>query len=354
MTTQLDFSACPSPKWLPDGQSQTIFASLYARRPDMYYARERVTTSDNDFIDLDWNIPGLHPVSASGTHSIPTINWLDSGLQQSPPLPQKQNALVLFHGLEGSSQSHYARAICHYFRQKNWVVVVAHFRGCSGEPNKLPRSYFSGDSADVHTVLNHVRLLLPNARWHACGISMGGNALLKYTGEQQESLGWLNAVAGISVPLDLVATGKQLESGFFGRFVYTPHFLQTMKKKIKEKNRQFPGMLDAHKIMQAKTLFEFDDRYTGPMHGFAGALDYWTRCSSKYFLQSIRIPALVLNARNDPFIPASSLPGIGDISRQVILHQPQTGGHAGFSTGPFPSRLDWLPCRLDKFFSQGF
>src|SRR5690606_16612346 len=120
------------------------------------------------------------------------------------------------------------------------------FRGCSGEPNKLPRSYFSGDSADIDTIFNHVRLRLPNARWHACGISMGGNALLKYTGERQESLNWLQAIAGISVHLDLVATGKQLETGFFGRFVYTPHFLQTMKKKIQEKSRQFPNAINTH------------------------------------------------------------------------------------------------------------
>ena len=268
-------------------------------------------------------------------------------------MPDTQPALVLFHGLEGSSQSHYARAICHYFRQKNWVVAVAHFRGCSGEPNKLPRSYFSGDSADINAIIKHLKQSMPNARWYACGISMGGNALLKYTGEQQESLSWLQAVAGISVPLDLLATGKHLETGFFGRFVYTPHFLQTMKKKIREKDRQFPNAMDTDKILQAKTLFEFDDAYTGPIHGFQGALDYWARCASKPFLKDIRIPTLVLNARNDPFIPEASLPGVKDISSYVTLHQPATGGHAGFSTGPFPSHFDWLPQRLEKFFRLG-
>ncbi|MBK1782032.1 alpha/beta fold hydrolase [Advenella sp. WQ 585] len=352
MNTQLDLSACPSPKWLPDGQSQTIFAARFVPRPKIVYARERITTTDNDFIDIDWNIPGLHPLAPDNDRpAAPTV------FQQEPltppPLPGTQPALILFHGLEGSSQSHYARAICHYFRQKNWVVAVAHFRGCSGEPNKLPRSYFSGDSADIDTIFHHVRQRLPNARWHACGISMGGNALLKYTGEQQESLGWLQAVAGISVPLDLLATGQQLETGFFGRFVYTPHFLQTMKKKIREKDRQFPNAINIHKILQAKTLFDFDDAYTGPVHGFKGALDYWTRCSSKPFLKDIRIPALVLNARNDPFIPETSLPGIKDVSTYVTLHQPKTGGHAGFSTGPFPSSFEWLPHRLEKFFCQG-
>jgi len=352
LTTQLDLSACPSPKWLPDGQSQTIFASLFVPRPPIFYARERIITADNDFIDIDWNIPDLHPLAPAGNLSATTAIFQETQNANPGCLPGTQPALVLFHGLEGSSQSHYARAICHYFRQKNWVVAVAHFRGCSGEPNKLPRSYFSGDSADIDTIFNHVRQRLPNARWHACGISMGGNALLKYTGERQESLNWLQAIAGISVPLDLVATGKQLETGFFGRFVYTPHFLQTMKKKIQEKSRQFPNAINTHKILQAKTLFDFDDAYTGPVHGFQGALDYWTRCSSKFFLKDIRTPTLVLNARNDPFIPESSLPGIRDISTYVTLHQPKTGGHAGFSTGPFPSSFDWLPHRLEKFFCQ--
>lgn len=353
MNTQLDLSACPSPKWLPDGQSQTIFASRFVPRPSIFYARERIITTDNDFIDIDWNIPGQHPlVPADNMPATSTIYRKGQGTNpgsqtDTPP------ALVLFHGLEGSSQSHYARAICHYFRQKNWVVAVAHFRGCSGEANKLPRSYFSGDSADIHTIFKHVRHHLPNVRWHACGISMGGNALLKYTGEQQESLSWLQAVAGISVPLDLLATGKQLETGFFGRFVYTPHFLQTMKKKIREKSRQFPNDINIQKILQAKTLFEFDDAYTAPIHGFKGALDYWTRCSSKPFLKDIRIPALVMNARNDPFIPENSLPGLRDISASVTLHLPKTGGHAGFSTGAFPSNFNWLTHRLEKFFCQG-
>lgn len=334
------------PFWLPEGQSQTIIGAKVARCPHIQFTRQRLFTPDQDFIDLDWNIP---PQPLSGEALSPSL------INNDTPIPDfTGNALVLFHGLEGSSQSHYAQLICHDFREKGWAVVVAHFRSCSGEPNWKARSYFSGDTQDVATVMQALKARLPNAQWHAAGVSMGGNVLLKYTGEQGSNSHFLQAVAGISAPTDLLASGLQLGKGFFGRFVYTPYFLHTMKQKIREKAARFPGEINIQAVAAAKSLQDFDDAYTGPIHGFKDACDYWTRCSSKPFLKDIRIPTLVLNAKNDPFVPRESLPTPQDISQYVTLHQPENGGHVGFSHGTFPHRQGWLSARLYRFFTQGF
>lgn len=327
------------PFWLPEGQSQTIIGSKLARYPRIVFARQRIDTHDGDFIDLDWNIPNLHTITEAK--------------QSEPTSTFAGNALVLFHGLEGSSQSHYAQSLCHDFRSKGWAVVVAHFRGCSGEPNRLPRSYFSGDTQDVATVMKALRERLPHAQWYAAGVSMGGNVLLKYVAELGEKASFLKAAVSISTPTDLLATGLQLGKGFFGRFVYTPYFLTTMKPKMREKAKRFPDRLDIKRIESVKTLKDFDDCYTGPIHGFKDAVDYWIRCSSKPDLIHIRIPTLVLNAKNDPFIPRESLPTQKEVSSFVTLHQPEHGGHAGFSHGTFPHRMGWLSQRLAHFFDTG-
>ncbi|HBP31679.1 MAG TPA: alpha/beta hydrolase [Advenella kashmirensis] len=301
----------------------------WGRRPQQRFVRQRLDTPDGDFLDIDWAGPQAH------THC--EFNG---------------RALVIFHGLEGSSQSHYAQAIGAYFVERGWMVAVAHFRGCSGEPNLRARSYFSGDSQDIDFILSQIRRQLPQAQWHAAGISLGGNALLKYTGEQGQHLSWLNAVAGISVPVDLVATGMRLQTSLMGRYVYTPHFLASMRGKIQQKASAFPDAVNWNKALQARTLLEFDDAYTGPVHGYRSALDYWSRCSSQYYLQDIRVPTLLLIARNDPFIPEASLPGPAQGSDHVLLHYPCSGGHAGFASGSGRGELTWLPRRIEQFFTQ--
>lgn len=331
------------PFWLPEGQSQTIIGAKLAHCPHIHFSRQRISTPDQDFIDLDWNIPGIDEIHTPAVPFSTTATPIDTF---------KGKALVLFHGLEGSSQSHYAQLICHDFRQQGWAVVVAHFRSCSGEPNLLPRSYFSGDTQDVATVIQAIQQRLPHAQWYAAGVSMGGNVLLKYTAEQGSRLHHLHAVAGISAPTDLLATGLQLGKGFFGKYVYTPYFLITMKPKMREKAKRFPGQINLAAIEAAKTLQDFDDVYTGPIHGFKNAEDYWTRCSAKPHLKNIRIPTLILNAQNDPFVPAHSLPTQADISSDVLLHQPKHGGHVGFSQGTFPHHLGWLSQRLQHFFTN--
>lgn len=361
MTASVDTSPCPVPRWLPGGHAQTLYGSLAVRHHRISFIRERVETPDGDFLDFDWAAPGLFADRhIDGSHALhdPQLEhsaarrWMReddwSHLHQTPDM----RALVLFHGLEGSSRSHYAQSIAQYFRARGWITVIAHFRGCSGFPNRMARAYFSGDSADIGFMLDTVRQRIPKARWHATGISLGGNAMLKYLGEREKEALWLEAAAAVSVPLDLVACGRRLSETWSGRHVYCRHFLRTMRPKVLDKARRFPGTIDALRLAQARTLREFDDLYTAPMHGYRNALDYWTRASSKPRLRTIAVPTLILNARNDPFVPATSLPGSHDCSGAVLLHQPGEGGHAAFVTGPFPGNLNWLPQRLARYFGE--
>lgn len=359
MTAKIDLADCPTPLWLPGGHLQTIYSAYVARHHHITFVRQRITTPDGDFLDLDWTGPGLFADKlASGAtaardaqlNATAARRWMqDEDWPTLPQSPQTQ-ALVLFHGLEGSSQSHYAQAIAQYFRARGWVVVIAHFRGCSGFPNRMARAYYSGDSEEVNFILNTIKARLPQAKWHAVGVSLGGNALLKHLGEQAEQENWLQAAAAVSVPMDLVSCGEHLSDSFIGKRIYCKHFLKTMRAKIFEKSRRFPGMIDILRLGQAKTLRDFDDIYTAPMHGYKHALDYWTKASSKQLLQHIAIPTLVLNAKNDPFVPTESLAQPQHCSEQVLLHQPEQGGHVGFTTGSFPGHIHWLPTRLARFF----
>lgn len=361
MTATIDSSPCPSPIWLPGGHLQTIYGVAVARYHRIGFVRERVNTPDGDFIDLDWTAPGLFSDRLASGESAPA----DPGLEQTAArrwitdddpaaltATPHISALVLFHGLEGSSRSHYAQAIAQYFRARGWIVVIAHFRGCSGFPNRMARAYYSGDSEDIAFILDTVRNRAPQARWHSVGVSLGGNAMLKYLGEQHKNIGGLTASAAISVPLDLVASGSHLSDSRLGK-LYSRRFLKTMKAKVAEKARRFPGNIDVLRLAQIRTLREFDDLYTAPMHGYKNALDYWTRASSKPLLHRIALPTLVLNARNDPFVPGPSLPDSYDCSDQVLLHQPAEGGHVGFVTGRFPGTLSWLSMRIARFFESG-
>lgn len=359
MTAKIDTSPCHSPIWLRGSHLQTIYGAVVARYHRIAFVRERVNTPDGDFLDFDWTGPGLFSDRlASGASATPDPSlqqtaarrWMEAddwtALAANPQAP----AIVLFHGLEGSSRSHYAQAIAQYFRARGWIIVIAHFRGCSGFPNRMARAYYSGDTADVAFMLDTVRSRLPGASWHAAGASLGGNALLKHLGESAGQATWLAAAAAISVPLDLVACGQHLSDSLIGRHLYSRYFLRSMRQKVVAKARRFPGLTDVYRLSQSKTLREFDDLYTAPMHGYKNALHYWTEASSKPLLPQLEVPTLVLNARNDPFVPAPSLPGPRDCSPSVLLHQPAEGGHMGFVTGAFPGDLGWLPKRLARYF----
>ena len=304
-----------APLWLPGGNLQTLYPALLARRPAVAYRRERWDTPDGDFIDLDWT-------ATRAAASAPII--------------------VLFHGLEGSSASHYARSLMHAANRRGWQGVVVHFRGCSGELNRLPRAYHSGDSAEIDWILRRLRARYAGAPLYAAGVSLGGNALLKWLGEQgATALSTVNRAVAISAPVDLTAAGAALEDGF--NMIYTRNFLATMKRKSLQKLRQHPGLFDGERVRAARTLREFDDLVTAPLHGFRDVDDYWTRASSKPYLARIAVPTLLMNARNDPFLPASALPQEMELSAAVNAWFPDEGGHAGFMTGSFPGTLAWLP-----------
>ena len=316
-------SAYRAPPWLPGGNLQTIYPALLAPRPHVHYRRQRWNTPDGDFIDLDWT-----PVP-----------------ERASKASDRQPLLVLFHGLEGSSDSHYARALMHATAQRGWQGVVVHFRGCSGEINRLPRAYHSGDSAEIDWVLRRLRSE-HDGPLHAVGVSLGGNALLKWLGEQRGmAAGIVGRAAAVSAPVDLHAAADALERGF--NMNYTRHFLATMKRKSLAKLQRHPGLFDPAGLRAARTLREFDDLVTGPLHGFRGVNDYYSRSSSKPWLSSIGVPTLLLNARNDPFLPAAALPEARDMAPAVSAVFPDGGGHVGFPGAG--GRLDWLPRCLLEF-----
>lgn len=297
-----------APWWLPGGHLQTLLPAL-APAPLVAWRRERWTTPDGDFIELDW----------SGS---------------SGPL------LVLFHGLEGSSSSHYARSVATQAVARGWRCVVPHFRGCSGEPNLKARAYHSGDSEELDWIL---RRLEPD---FAVGVSLGGNVLLKWLGERGAAAR-LKRAAAVSAPLDLAAAGHALDRGF-NRQVYTRSFLASMKRNAFAKLARFPGLFDAPRVRRASTLYEFDDAVTAPLHGFRDADDYWARASSAPWLEHIRVPTLVLNARNDPFLPEAALEhATRKAAPAVLLEFPRSGGHVGF-----PGRRRWLARRVLEFLSS--
>jgi predicted alpha/beta-fold hydrolase len=314
-----------APPWFAGSHAQTI-GPFFLRRPIVQWRRERVEIGDGDF----W-----------------LFDWLDA------PAPQGAPLVVLFHGLEGGSQSHYARALAENLSAAGWRCVVPHFRGCGGEPNRLPRAYHSGDHAEIGAMLAAVRArILTSTRVYAAGVSLGGSALLNWLGRTgADATRMLTAAAAVSTPLDLMASGLAIAQG--ANRIYTWHFLHDLKPKALGIAARFPGMLDAARIARVRSLWDFDDIVTAPLHGYAGTRDYWTRGSSKPWLHGIGVPTLVLNATNDPFIPASSLPAPQDVSAAVTLELPPTGGHAGFAVGPFPGNHRWLPQRLVSFFRRG-
>ncbi|MDD4885531.1 MAG: alpha/beta fold hydrolase [Thiomonas sp.] len=317
-----------APRWLPGGQLQTVLPALISRPsvPAPALRRERWTAPDGDFIDVD---------------------WLDA--QTSPDTP----LLVLFHGLEGSSRSHYARSVLSACASEGWQCAVPHFRGCSGEDNHAPRAYHSGDFAEIDWILQRFAILRPRAPIYAAGVSLGGNALLRWAQEQGASAGnRVRALAAVSAPLDLAAGGRAIATGLSYQ-IYTRMFLRTLKPKALRMIARHPGLADAQRVRSARDLGAFDDAFTAPIHGFRDAADYWRRASSKPHLCQLRLPSLILNARNDPFQPASVLPDARLASDWVRLEQPAHGGHVGFAQGSVPGRLDWLPQRLLQFFQHG-
>jgi predicted alpha/beta-fold hydrolase len=308
-----------APTWLPNGHLQTIYPALCVPKPAVDYRRERWDCADGDFVDIDF---------VDGEDGKPFV--------------------VLFHGLEGSSGSHYARSLMAALAARGWSGAVPHFRGCSGEPNRAPRFYHSGDAREIDWIVRRLRERA-NGRFYAAGVSLGGNALLRWLGESQHQAEIVDAACAVSAPLDLARGGESLSSGL--NMFYTRMFLQTLKPKCLAKLEQFPGLFDRDALMAARDLYAFDNVVTAPLHGYRDTDDYWDRASAKHVLHDITVPTLVLNARNDPFLPGIHLPPTA--AREVRLEYPEHGGHVGFAVGRLPGRIDWLPQRLLHFFDRG-
>jgi predicted alpha/beta-fold hydrolase len=291
------------------GHLQTIAAVLFPP-PPIVFERCRWETPDGDFIDVDF-----------------------AGEPHAPRL------MVLLHGLEGGSDSHYARRLARALPASGWRIAIPHWRGCSGEPNRKPRAYHSGDSAELDWILR--RFAGPV---DAIGISLGGNVLLKWLGEQGAAATPLvRRAAAISAPLDLAAAGRALDRGL-NRLLYTRMFLSTLKPKSLAQLERFPRLFDQSRLRRARSFREFDDTYTAPLHGFRDVDHYWTSSSSGPWLERIHVPTLVINARNDPFLPEPALEAAAaGAASCVLLEFPRTGGHVGF-------RGEWLAQRLIEFF----
>ena len=320
-----------APNWLPGGNLQTIWPAVVSVRslttgPPMY-ERVRWTTPDQDFIDVDYakTSPAvIKPVQSSS----------------------KKPLLVLFHGLEGSSGSHYPFAFAEVAQHRGWAYAVPHFRGCSGEINRAPRAYHSGDYEEIGWMLGKLRAAheqTGGGPMLAVGISLGGNALMRWAQEAGETAALtVSAVASVCSPLDLAASGRAIGEGF-NRLVYTRMFLNSMKPKAMARLQLNPGLFDAQKLKASRDLYEFDNVFTAPVHGFKNTEDYWLRASAKPHMHRIKLPALALNAINDPFIPVQSLPQARDVSHHVTLWQTAHGGHVGYPQGHFPAHVQAMP-----------
>ncbi|MGB0416453.1 MAG: YheT family hydrolase [Coraliomargarita sp.] len=280
---------------------QTIYPALFRKVPPTACKRERINTPDGDFLDLDW--------ARAASNS---------------------KLVVITHGLEGSTRGPYVQGMAHAFHRAGWDICAWNFRGCSGEPNRKLCSYHSGASEELETVLQHIDRTANYDQVTLIGFSLGGNLMLKYLGEQGSNLApKIRSAVALSVPCDLASSAKRLEH--WSNRIYMRRFMQFLRPKVREKLQRFPGQIEDHGLARMRTFAEFDDAYTAPIHGFTGANDYWARCSCTQFLPDIRIPTLLINALDDPFLTPSCFPRKEALNHSnVYLETPANGGHVGF------------------------
>ncbi|MDJ0809361.1 MAG: alpha/beta fold hydrolase [Desulfobacterales bacterium] len=289
------------PALIRNGHLQTILPSLLRRVDGIGYQRERITTPDDDFLDLDWSRNNYG-----------------------------KRLVILCHGLEGSTQASYMRGMVRVFNRAGWDALGINFRGCSGVPNRRLRSYHSGATEDLATVLRHIRRQSIYDTIGLIGFSLGGNLVLKYVGEQGRRLATdIRWAAAVSVPCDLKDGAIAMARPACR--IYMFRFLRTLCAKARMKAPRSNGWLRPEDFSGLRTFREFDDRYTAPAHGFKDAEEYWRQCSARFFVDRIRIPTLLLNARNDPFLGPRCYP-VDQARESAWLHleMPATGGHVGF------------------------
>jgi predicted alpha/beta-fold hydrolase len=308
------------PWWLRQGHLQTILPVIWPRRICIDYTPERLELADGDFLDLEWARADCRRVA------------------------------ILSHGLESDSHAAYVRGMAAALNSAGWDVLAWSFRGCGKSPNRLPRFYHSGETGDLGAVIRHAAASYP--RIGLAGFSLGGNLTLKYLGEASPHPSVGVAVA-ISAPVDLAASAGALDRRL-GNRLYLRRFLRTLIAKVEAKARLFPGQIDVAGIRRIRSFREFDDRYTARLHGFRDAADYWAQSSSRQYLPRIGVPALLINARDDPFLPAACFPvAEAGTNPRFFLEAPVHGGHVGFVESlPKGSRPNWLERRTADFLSS--
>ncbi|MGV6826126.1 MAG: hydrolase [bacterium] len=302
--------------WLPGAHLQTLWPSLFRGRPSIPLQTTAIELTDGDFIEL----------SCTG--------------------PKQGPRVLLLHGLEGSLNSHYALGLMKRLATEGFRVQLLHFRGCNGKPNRLARSYHSGDTGDLNQVLDHLgdHDLYPYA---IVGFSLGGNVLLKWLGEQGLRAPVTRAMA-ISVPFKLGEAADRLDSGFSR--LYQNHLLKSLRNKYRDKFSMIPTPLDVD-VEQLQNFRDFDHHVTAPLHGFPSGKIYYRQSSSRQYIPGIRVPTLILHARNDPFMYPTTMPSERELPEAVTLEVCEKGGHVGFVSGVIPGLgrywiddrvIDWL------------
>ena len=322
----MSFDAFRPAWWLPGPHAQTLGARLLrARRRAPALHRVRLELDDGDFLDLDF-------------------------ADDDPAAP----LVVVLHGLEGSGRSGYALELYRALRERGLQAVGINFRSCSGELNRRPRLYHSGETGDLAFVLRVLARRFPGRPLGAAGFSLGGNVLLKYlgeagAGERREPSVW--AAVAISVPFDLAAGARRLERGFSR--VYRRYLVGQLKRKTLAKGQLLRGLVALERVRRARTFVEFDDAATAPLHGFADAQDYYARSSSGRYLAGIRVPTLLIHAADDPFLPAAAFPRAAAQANPALSAEfTPHGGHVGFVAGPPWAPVFWAERRAAGFLAD--
>ncbi len=318
--------------WLPDPHTATLWGRVGRREPTPPVQLHRLDTPDGDFVQLARLTPAI-------------------------PIPPDAPRLLLLHGLEGGLHSHYVRATFREAQHRGWGADLLLFRTCGPTPNRLPRSYHSGETTDAAHVIRHLISQFPNAPLGLMGVSLGGNVLCKLLGESQDTLpAQVAGAVAMSVPFDLARASRKIGQGFGA--IYEWSFLRSLIPKALSKIDRHPELAPLRAVSNARTLWEFDDQFTAPLHGFADAADYYARASALSFLHGIRLPTLLLSAVDDPFLPPAVLDDVRHIAADnpaLTLEFPDRGGHVGFTAGRWP----WNPWyygewRAAEFLAQHF
>ncbi|WKN43125.1 YheT family hydrolase [Tunicatimonas pelagia] len=308
------------PRYLFNGHLQTIIPSQFRKIREISYSRERISTEDGDFLLLDW-----------------------SSIKSS-------QLVIVSHGLEGDSHRPYILGMVRAFNRAGFDALAWNFRGCGGEINQTYRFYHSGATPDLHFLVNYVKNQYQYKSIVLVGFSLGGNLTLKYLGEQREALvNEVQAAVVFSVPLDLQACSRKIAEP--ENFIYSKRFLRNLKKKIRNKEAIMPDKISSEFFPQIRSLEDFDNYYTAPLHGFRNAADYYHQCSSIRFLQSIRVPTLVVSAKNDPFLaPECYLTKESETTDYLHFQAPESGGHCGFMPRSYSSGQNfWSENRAVEF-----